>query len=279
MNDSLAIIIASKNRAVDIERALRSIIEQPTQPDRIIVVDQSDQPYALTEEMTLQHHYDPSIPGLTAARNVGIQLNECAFVLFIDDDVEFVTDVVSLVRQALRDRAHAVGVQCEIDYPAQRTQVERPRFGARLWDMWQRVFWRGFFDCGVVPKAGTDELERMHGCAMAFRASLFEREIFDPTLVDYSYGEDWEFSKRARRHGRLYLVRGARLIHHESPANRYRQRRLVEQRWQNVHYFYKKLATDRRPMDAFWLRWWMFGETIVWLRKGYGLPRARASQR
>ena len=277
--DSLAIVIASKNRPDDIARALRSIRAQPTQPDRIIVVDQSDRPYDLEPGATLEHHYDPSIPGLTVARNAGIARNDCAIVLFIDDDVEIVSDVVASVREAFRVRPQAVGMQCEIVFPAQRTQIETPGAGARLWDAWQTVFWRGFFSNGVVPKRGTDELERMHGCAMAFRAALFEHERFDPKLVDYSYGEDWEFCKRARRHGRLYLTRGARIVHHESPANRYRQRRLLEQRWRNVRYFYHKLSSDRRFADAFWLRWWMLGETIVWLRKGYGLPRAGAPER
>jgi GT2 family glycosyltransferase len=278
-SDSLAIVIASKNRPADVARVLRSIRDQPTQPERIVVVDQSDRPYELEPVATLQHHYDPTIPGLTVARNVGIGLCDCAIVLFLDDDVEVVSDIVAQVRDTLATRPAAIGAQCEIVFPAQRTQVETPGAGARLWDAWQRVFWRGFFSNGVEPKRGTDELPRMHGCAMAFRAALFERELFDPQLVDYSYGEDWEFCKRASVHGRLYLARGARVVHHESPANRYRQRRLLEQRWRNVRYFYRKLPEQRRLADAFWLRWWMLGETIVWLRKGYGFPRAGASGR
>ncbi len=272
-DESLAIVIASKNRPADIERAVRSIRAQPTQPDRLIVVDQSDPRYAIEPGAELVHHYDPAIPGLTVARNVGIGLNDCSLVLFLDDDVEVVTDVVAQLRAVFREHPEAVGAQTEIDVPADRTTVEAPGLGARLWETWQRVFWRGFFANAVVPKRGTDELERVHGCAMAFRASLFEREQFDGSLVDYSYGEDWEFSKRARRHGKLFLVRGAKIIHHESPANRYKQRRLLEQRWRNVRYFYRKLPADRTPLDALWLRWWMLGETIVWLRKGYGLPR------
>ena len=277
-NASLAIVIASKNRPADIDRALSSLRAQPTQADRVIVVDQSDRRYDLAPGPDLLHHYDPAIPGLTVARNVGIELNDCAIVLFLDDDVEVVSDIVARLRGAFGARPDAIGAQCEIAVPTLREHVEPPRLGARLWGAWQVVFWRGFFANGVVPKSGTDELERMHGCAMAFRVGLFTSEQFDTRLVDYSYGEDWEFSKRARRHGRMYLVRGARIVHHESPTNRYRQRRLLEQRWRNVRYFYHKLAADRGPADAFWLRWWMLGEAIVWLRKGYGLPRAGASK-
>jgi GT2 family glycosyltransferase len=275
MDESLAIVIASKNRPADIARAIASIGAQPTQPDRLIVVDQSEQPYKLDAAPNLLHAYDPSIAGLTLARNAGIALNDCAIVLFLDDDVEVISDIVALIRETLRLRTDAIGVQCNIRFPEERTRVEPPGIGMRLWDAWQRIFWRGFFANDVVPRPDTDEIERVHGCAMAFRARLFERETFDQQLVDYSYGEDWEFSKRARRLGHLYLVRDAVIIHHESPANRYRQRAQLEQRWRNIRYFYDKLAAERQPADAFWLRWWMLGETFVWLRKGYGLPRGR----
>ena len=151
--------------------------------------------------------------------------------------------------------------------------MEKTGIGHRGWDVWQSVFWRGFFSQKYVIRDNTGELERVHGCAMGFRADLFQHEVFDPTLVEYSFGEDWEFSKRARRHGRLYLVRDAKVMHHESPANRYRQRRQLEQRWHNMLYFYRKLTTDRSAADMLWLPWWMIGESLVWLRKGYGLPR------
>jgi GT2 family glycosyltransferase len=277
--ETLAIVIPSKNRAADIERALRTIRAQQTRPDRIIVIDQSDQPYDLPPGEDLVHHYDPGIPGSSVAKNVGIALTDCAIVVFMDDDVEVTSDVVALIRESLRERSDAVGVECDVLTPLQRTHVEPPGLGARLWKAWQGLFWRGFFSHGFVSNPRTDEVERVHGCAMAFRSSLFKREQFDQQLTDYSYGEDWEFSKRARRHGRLYRVRGATIIHHESPVNRYGQRRLLEQRWQNMRYFYRKLSADRGPTDALWLWWWMLGETIVWLLKGYGLPRTRGSAR
>lgn len=273
LNESFAIVIPTKNRPLDIDRAVRSIRAQPTQPDRIIIVDQSDCRYDLPPGGGLLHHYDPAINGTSAARNVGIALNECAIVLFLDDDVEVISDVVALVQQALRAQPQAVGMQCELVLPAERSHVQPLPMGARgLWKMWKRIFWRGFFAANFEPKRGTGELELVHGGAMAFRAALFEREQFDEQLAGYSYGEDWEFSKRARRHGRLYFVRGATIIHHESPVNRASERRLLKQRWRNFQYFYEKLAADRCLTDAFWLRWWMLGEAIVWLRKGYGLP-------
>ncbi len=274
--DSLAIVIASKNRRDDLALALRSIREQRTQPDRIIVVDQSDVPYGLVEDDVLRYRHDRTIPGLTVARNAAIALNDCANVLFIDDDVEFVSDIVAHLRDTFRAFPDAVGLRCAISSPQIRHFVEKPGFGSRIWGAWQRVFWRGFFDNSTATVNDRGEVGFAPGCAMAFRAALFEKERFDPALVDYSYGEDWEFSKRARRHGRLYHVPGAVLVHHESTVNRYGQRRLLAQRWRNMLYFYDKLEHDRTPFDRFWRLWWILGETVVWLRKGYGLPSQEA---
>ncbi|MDB5041808.1 MAG: hypothetical protein JWN27_2534 [Candidatus Eremiobacteraeota bacterium] len=274
--DSLAIVIASKNRRDDLALALRSIREQRTQPDRIIVIDQSDPPYALVEDDVLRYRHDPTIPGLTVARNAAIALNDCANVLFIDDDVEFVSDVVAHLRDNFRAHSDAIGLRCAISPPQVRHFVEQPGFGSRIWGAWQRVFWRGFFDNNTAELNDRGEVGFAPGCAMAFRSTLFETERFDPALVDYSYGEDWEFSKRARRHGRLYHVADAVLVHHESTLNRYGQRRLLAQRWRNMLYFYDKLEHDRTAFDRFWRLWWMLGETAVWLRKGYGLPKQEA---
>lgn len=271
-NESLAIVIPSKNRPHDIERVVRSIRAQRTQPDRLIIVDQSNRAYNLSFDNDVVHHYDPHLSGITAARNVGIALNDCAVVLFLDDDVEVTSDVVELVRNALRTHSDAIGVQCEILPPPNRVYVERPGIGAHFWEMWKRIFWRGFFTWQRPAKRKTSELNSMAGGAAAFHARLFERERFDEQLTDYCFGEDWEFCKRARRYGRFFLVRGATLIHHESPVNRYQQRRVVHQRWRNCRYFYDKLASERGPFDRFWLWWWMLSESVIWVRKGLGLP-------
>ena len=273
---SITIVVASKDRASDFARLLASIRAQPTQADRVIVVDQSALPYDITLEPNLLHHYDPTIRGLTNARNVAIEMLETDIVLFLDDDAEFKTDVVAGLRKAFAAKPGAIGFQCVVKTPAERILVETPGIGNQLWRRWEDIFYRGFFDnrLGAINDEG--ELARVHGCAMSFRTTLFEHERFDSNLVEYSYGEDFEFSKRAVRHGKLYLADSAHVVHHESPANRLKQRRLIIQRWRNMLYFYEKLPEERTPLDPFWRLWWMLGEAIVWLKKGYGLPTDRA---
>ena len=273
---SLTIVVASKNRASDFARLLASLRAAPTQADRIIVVDQSAQPYDIPVDPTLLHHYDPTIRGLTNARNVAIAMLETDLVLFLDDDAEITSDVVAELRAAFASKPGAIGFQCVVEQPEQRLPAEPSGIGNELWRRWEDIFYRGFFDNRLGAINDESEIARVHGCAMSFRTKLFERERFDADLVEYSYGEDFEFSKRAVRHGKLYLAGSAHVVHHQSPTNRLKQRRLIAQRWRNMLYFYDKLPEERTPLDRLWRLWWMLGETVVWLKKGYGLPTGYA---
>jgi GT2 family glycosyltransferase len=276
----VTVVIATKNRPSDFARLLASIHRQPTQPHRILVIDQSDEPYAIDSGAGIVHVHDTAIRGLTLARNRAIDmLDDAPYVLFLDDDAEFANDVLARLATAFERYPDAVGLQCEVEQPETRETARTGGLGARLWRRWEDVFYRGFFDNRLGPlKPGSDRIDRVHGCAMAFRRELFEREAFDPLLVDYGYGEDWDFSRRAVRYGKLYLARGAHVIHHESTTNRYRQRRLLEQRWHNMLYFYDKYEAGRNPLDRLWRYWWMIGEALVWFKKGYGLPHPPAAR-
>ena len=141
---------------------------------------------------------------------------------------------------------------------------------------YERLFARGFFDSHSVRLApGGDGLRRLSGSSMAFRRELFAHERFDETLTGYGYGEDWEFSKRAKRWGSLYLAPDARIRHDAAAENRLSSRGELETRWHNFRYIYRKLGRDATLADRLWYPWWIAGETLQWLRLGYGLPRSK----
>jgi len=228
----------------------------------VIVIDQSAKKYELQRFPGLEHIYHPGLSGLAAARNLGCSLAVGDIVAFFDDDVELRPCCLDALSKASIDNPDAVGFQLEIEGLHQHFD---------LTTLHEMIFQHGFFSAGYFVDKPS-QLSRLRGCAMAFRSATFLHERFDEKLVGYGYGEDWEFSRRAQRWGRLVLAQGARVIHHTSPTNRFKKREILEMRWEAFNYFYNKLRGDTRWIDRFWHLWWEFGESINWLRFGMGFP-------
>jgi GT2 family glycosyltransferase len=266
LSTTLAVIIASKNRPDNIRTALASLASQTTPADEIIVVDQSDKPYAIANFAGVRHIYDRSINGLTAARNRGIDDNHCAYVLFIDDDVALRQGTIAALRAAFAAHPDAVGFQCD--------DVEVHADG-RLSALLETVFERGFFAKRRIDRGGVIETTWLGGFAMAYRATVFANERFDEGLTGYCFGEDWDFSKRAARYGRLLVAKGAELHHYHSPVNRAGNQTLCRMRWLNYRYFFRKHGADRSYTGRILLMWWSLGESYRWLRAGLGIPSSK----
>lgn len=261
---SIAIIIPTKDRGDDIERCVASARRQTRHPDEVIVVDQSRQPYRLESFPQLRHVYNPSIRGAAAARNVGALLAKSDILLFVDDDVELLPNTVAILMQEFAAAPDAIGMQCLDFMPHQSS--------GRLSKLLEIVFDRGPFSRQSYRRDGVEYRTWLSGYAMAFRAVLFKEELLDDALLGYSYGEDWEFCQRARRYGSLRVALGARVLHHQSSANREKQETFVLHRWVNFHYFFSKCGADRKLQDRLWLKWWEIGECYRWLRAGMGFP-------
>ncbi len=260
---SVAVVIPSKNRPEDLQICLRSILKQPTQPAEIIVVDQSDTRYELPRTAHLHHIYNPNLSGTSEARNVGALSSTGDIVLFLDDDVEFVNDCLSELTTAFTIHPNAVGIECNI-YPRD------PFFGIRS-RIWHAIFSRGFFNSTMIVRKDGIQLRNTGGFSAYYR-KLFEYEQFDQHLRGYCLGEDWEFSMRARRYGKLYLAPNAFVLHRTSPVNRHSLGRYMKLRWDNHLYFYDKLEANRFGPNRFWRFWWMLGESLKWWKLGYGFP-------
>jgi len=257
---SLSLIIPTKNRPADIGRCLQSVFAHSPQIAEVVVVDQSSAPYELPADPRITHLYRPDLSGLTAARNAGVDAAKGDLILFIDDDCLFRSDVVTAVTTAFEANPDVVGVQTVI--------VDK---GFTPTPLSARLFEHGFFDSYTFGPP--NDLRRMAGGGFAFPKTLFAHERFDEELKGYCYGEDYDFSLRARRWGRLIQVEAAVVEHAPSPTNRFDRKRAFQTRWNNFNYMYRKLRAQQSPADRFWYLWWALGETLQWLRFGYGLPR------
>jgi GT2 family glycosyltransferase len=259
----LSVVVPSKNRPDEILHCLESIYARSPQVDEVVVVDQSATAYELPAHPRLVHLYRPDLSGLTAARNTGIDASSGDAVLFMDDDCLFVNDVAGAMSAFLDAHPAAIGAQAKIE---DAEYVPRP--------LSSRVFEKGFFD--VYSPGPDDDLRRTAGFGCAFRRSLFAHERYDQDgLEGYCYGEDYDLSVRARRWGRLMYAPSAVVEHRASRKNRFDRRRFFETRWKNMNYLFAKHRPRRSLGDRLAQLWWQFGETLQWLRFGFGLPRLR----
>lgn len=256
----ISVVIASKDRAQDIVRCIEGLRASRAAPAQVIVVDQTTTRYTLPEIDGLIHLHDPTLSGLTEARNASISQLTAPSVLFIDDDVVLEPECLERLADAFARQPEAVGFQC-LDL--------EPHDEGTLTALLSKLFERGFFSKQPFTH---ENLRWLGGFAMAFRTELLRKERFDESLRGYAFGEDWEFSHRARRYGALRNAEGAFVRHHFSTVNRDGTRRMLEYRWRNYHYFYRKLGADREVGNQFWRIWWEFGEAYKWMRQGMGLP-------
>jgi glycosyltransferase involved in cell wall biosynthesis len=260
---TVSVIIPSKNRQLDLDRCLRSILAQKTKAREIIVVDQSDSRYKLPQISGLIQLYWPNLSGLTAARNIGLLNATSDIVFFLDDDCELLSDCVGILAKAFVEQPGAVAISCNLKTPRASSKITLNKLGTYVFEL-------GFFSLRPVNSKVGLRLRNATGVA-GYRRWIFQHELFDENLTGYCTGEDWEFSRRASRYGYITRASEALVNHHVSPVNRLDLQRRLVMRWKNYMYFYDKLAENNIGDRACRL-WWLVGESIKWYRQGMGFP-------
>ena len=112
----ITLIVCTKDRPKDMRTLLGSIVSQTRAPDRMIVIDGSDDPiqYVLGEFPTLKIEYRAvRPPSLPKQRNVGIGMlgaNE-TWVGFLDDDLVLESDALAELEKFLERETAKPGKQ------------------------------------------------------------------------------------------------------------------------------------------------------------------------
>jgi GT2 family glycosyltransferase len=277
---SLAAVIPTKNRADDLEAAVKTVLSQTTLPVQLIVIDQS-----ATEQserriknlfaecnlhpdgpVDLMYLRDADISGLTAARNRSLNLVRSEIVLFLDDDVLLEPDFVDRILEVYTHYPHATGVSGIV------TNYSPP---SRMFKYWSWLFARGPLHDDRQPiywkaaKLGQREpirVTRLGGGLMSFRMTAIQGFRFDENLTGACEAEDIDFCTRLSGGAVLLIAPAARLVHKASPTGR------TGDHWLQRH---------AQAMWYLYGRNWNHGFVnrlcFVWLNLGYAVAAALVS--
>lgn len=275
---SVSAIIPTRDRPADLRCAVESILRQTRLPDELVVVDQSvgDESKSIvlelvgsTDSLALRYIHDSTIPGLVAAKEVGVALSTRDIVLFLEDDVILEND---FVEQMMEPFAMGDGVLGACGVIVQMPNADR-------WYYWLfHFFHRGIFEdkrVGIFgnPDAWTTKLVRSR--CLSGGLSAYRREVFSRVPFDVENGffilEDVDFSTRAVNafgEEHFFINTSARLHHVFSPVNRPRYRQLYADKARMFICFYKKNRAERRALRS-----------LIWLLIGLFFEAAFSSAR
>lgn len=245
----MTVIVPTKNRPLDLERAIRSVCEQSRMPDELLIIDQSAEDTSRNRVMVMlsntalahvDYVYDPGISGLIAAKQIAVSRARGDVLCFIEDDVVLEPDYVKNMERGFIDHPDMIGA-CGIVTGL----PPLPRFYSLLF----HVFHRGiFFDARVgvhgVLKGDGHPLIPSHYISGGL--SAYRRRVFEVVPFDLENGffmlEDIDFSTRVAREfgAHLYINPNARLDHRMSPVNRAVQGPRQERKVREFIVFYKK---------------------------------------
>jgi glycosyltransferase involved in cell wall biosynthesis len=250
---SFDIVIATRNRPEALALSIPLILGQSRQPDKLIVIDSSDDHTPVAEavakaaagwrgEVIVEH----SGPGLPHQRNVGLAHVSADVTIFPDDDSLFHPGVSQAMMEvyerdtdgviagvcAVPDLRPPAGVLPESSYRMTKThrrEARSQRLRSRLDKRLSHLNPAKFVGDALMARqsrpdwVGTYEVplvEYMTGFRMSFRTDRIRAVGFDETLSGYALNEDIDASLAVAHHGLLVGARSARIYHHRFPGGR-----------------------------------------------------------
>jgi GT2 family glycosyltransferase len=210
--NSIAVVIASTQRADILSKTLVSVTNQSRRADEIIV--------SVTSETDFPEKPFPSYvrrilsrPGASAQRNAGVDalMSRPLFVAFLDDDLVLHSDYLKNMERIFISKPQAMLVMGHLLANGNISFDEAQNLAA--------------FppDCGAnagryYPVRGT--YGGVYGANMCVRFSLLESERFDERLPLYSMMEDVDIGTRARQYGEVGYYFGSMAVHLRAESGR-----------------------------------------------------------
>lgn len=268
--EKLGIIIATKDRHNDLRRFFVSLSSQGVKPDQIVVVDAGSKKCedVLKDFPTLKTDYTHiTPPSLTRQRNTGIKMlrDDITLAAFFDDDIEFIRDSLKEMMDFWENTGPDTGAAA---FNNMSERHKKPGLHGKLFyighDTPGRILPSGFqsIPCSLDRTLRVDWLI---GCSMVYRKDVFKEFIFDEWFDGYARYEDVDFSYRVGRKYKMFVVCGAKVLHHVQLEKEENSFLLGKMQIINRLYFVRKNRSLSVPLCY----WALSGLTVNNLIKGY----------
>jgi len=274
-DESVSVIIVTKDRERDILLCLKSISQQTKLPDEILIVDSSEKNSLENKVKKFKYlnleYIHTEKKGIPVQRNIGIRKTNKDIVFFCDDDViltkYFLKELLNVFKQ---HPGHVGGVTAH--WLHKKLSIPKKTLELCVW-LFCTVFFHGRaangkFRLSGLPDTISDEkhgvrpCEFLYGFAMAFRRKTIKKFMFDEKLKGYANGEDQDIAYRISRKYQNYYTPFAKIYHNISPSARENLFPAAERKIKYFNYRFKKnMPQDMKHVLAFW--WAALGMLIL----------------
>jgi hypothetical protein len=227
-------VIPTKDRACRARAAVEGMLAQTRRPQRIVVVDASEPPLTLGDDLReavrdagveLMVVYAP--PSTAAQRNRGVERAKTPLVLLLDDDVTLQADYVEvLLERWQRDGLHAFGaiVGAPEYIPPQGWLARTLRRVFMLHYQapgGEATSFRRSRKLRLVARPSHEVTVPACGAGYGlFRTDLLRRHPFDERFAGYAPGEDLDMSSRLAADAPILQMPSVRYLHEWDPRER-----------------------------------------------------------
>ncbi len=263
----ICIVIATYNRAEDIDRTLSTLIKNKNIPGKIIVIDQSkdNKTKKIVEKfkknLPIEYVFS-KIPSSSIAKNKGINLAKKKFelILILDDDVDLFENYF---KEALKEFNKRPNLKC-----LSGVDMRKNKIPSKLSTIWLRLFFLPYLKKNKVKVTGPygnsiianitkiiEDVEWIQGFNMFFRKKAFNNYSLQE-IKGYNVIEDVDSSYRLFKKygaGSLIITPKCKTYHRYSNIARYNERKRIYVNHEDHRYIlYKYFPGLKNRIKFYW---------------------------